>query len=87
MNQTAELLPTQVKLPMPPVRKPREPKQDDLHWAMLLTQNIDAHVRWLRRGEPGHGCPHNLMQEILLSKLSHHLILAIEGKRWTPPQD
>lgn len=72
---------------MPPVKKPREAKNDAPQWAFLMAQNIDAHVRYLRRGEVGQDVPHNVLQEMVLSKFSHHLILAIEGKQWVAPQD
>jgi hypothetical protein len=48
---------------------------------------MDAHARWLRRGEVGHELPHNVMFEMLFAKLSQHVILAIEGKRWVAPRE
>lgn len=85
--QTSELPATKARAQMPPVRKPREPKNDAPQWAMLMAQNLDAHARWLRRGEVGHELPHNVQQEITFSKISDHLILAIEGKHWVAPQE
>lgn len=72
---------------MPPVKRPREAKTDAPSWVFLMAQNIDAHVRWLRRGEVGHEAPHNVVLEIVLSRIGEHLILAYEGKRWEAPRE
>lgn len=52
-----------------------------------MAQNIDAHVRYLRRGDVGHEAPHNVIIEIVLSRIGEHLILAYEGKRWEAPRE
>jgi hypothetical protein len=75
---------------MPSVKTAPKPKQDAPMNAciVLAIQNMDAMAGWCRRSRhPGNEVGHIVMQEIALANLVHAWTLAIEGKRWQPPQE